>query len=67
MPKDKIKKNEATDVASARSRKNGQLEQDKMTAQMQELTGRLAEILGDEFVQVEVEPILNKLNKKKLN
>ena len=51
-------------VASPRSR--GQLEQDKMTAQMQELAGRLSEILGDEFVKLEVEPIL-KLNKKKLN
>ena len=70
MSKFKIK-SEATDVASARSRKNGQLEQDKMTAQMQELAGRLAEILGDEFVQVEVEPTLNKINTyihtKKLN
>jgi len=55
-------------VASPRSspRSRGQLEQDKMTAQMQELAGRLSEILGDEFVKLEVEPIL-KLNKKKLN
>jgi hypothetical protein len=37
-----------------------------MTARVQELAGRLAEILGDEFVKVEVEPIL-KLNKKKIN
>ena len=62
MAKDKI--NEATTVASSRSR--GQLEQDKMTARVQELAGRLAEILGDEFVKTEVEPIL-KLNKKKIN
>ena len=64
MPKD-IKR--ADNVASPRSRKNGQLEQDKMTAQVEQLAGRLAEILGEEFIQVEVEPILNKLNKKKLN
>ena len=38
-----------------------------MTAQVEQLAGRLAEILGEEFIQVEVEPILNKLNKKKLN
>ena len=66
MAKYKIK-SEATDVASPRPRKNGQLEQDKMTAQVEQLAGRLAEILGEEFIQVEVEPILNKLNKKKLN
>jgi len=64
MPKD-IKRGD--NVASPRSRKNGQLEQDKMTAQVEQLAGRLAEILGEEFIQVEVEPILNKLNKKKLN
>jgi hypothetical protein len=64
----KNKFNEATVVASSRSspRSRGQLEQDKMTAQVQELVGRLAEILGDEFVKVEVEPIL-KLIKKKIN
>ena len=66
MAKDKF--NEATVVASSRSspRSRGQLEQDKMTAQVHELAGRLAEILGDEFVKVEVEPIL-KLIKKKIN
>ena len=64
----KNKFNEATAVASSRSspRSRGQLEQDKMTTQVQELAGRLAEILGDEFVKVEVEPIL-KLIKKKIN
>ena len=64
----KNKFNEATTVASSRSspRSRGQLEQDKMTTQVQELAGRLAEILGDEFVKVEVEPIL-KLIKKKIN
>ena len=66
MAKDKI--NEATTVASSRSsfRGRGQLEQDKMTAQVQELAGRLSEILGEDFIKTEVEPIL-KLNKKKIN
>ena len=63
----KIKKNEATTVASPRSRKAGQIEQDKMTAQITQLAGRLSEILGEGFVQVEVEPILKNLDKKKLN
>jgi hypothetical protein len=64
----KKQKNEATTVASSRSssRSRGQLEQDKMTAQMQELVGRLSEILGNDFIKMEVEPIL-KINKKKLN
>ena len=63
----KIKKEEATVVASPRSRKSGQIEQDKMTAQITQLAGRLSRILGEEFIQVEVEPILKKLDKKKLN
>ena len=63
----KIKKDEATGVASPRSRKSGQIEQDKMTAQITQLAGRLSAILGEEFIQVEVEPILKKLDKKKLN
>ena len=63
----KIKKNEATTVASPRSRKArkaGQIEQDKMTAQITQLAGRL---FGKDFVQLEVEPILKNLDKKKLN
>tara|TARA_Y100000114_G_scaffold146970_1_gene158234 strand:+ start:661 stop:852 length:192 start_codon:yes stop_codon:yes gene_type:complete len=60
----KIKKNEATTVASPRSRKAGQIEQDKMTAQITQLAGRLSEILGEDFVQVEVEPTLKNLDKK---
>ncbi len=66
MAKDKT--NEATTVASSRSssRSRGQLEQDKMTARVQELAGRLSEILGEDFIKTEVEPIL-KLNKKKIN
>ena len=55
-------------VASPRSssRSRGKLDQDKLTAQVQELAGRLAEILGEDFVKVEVQPILN-LSKKKIN
>ena len=66
MAKDKT--NEATVVASSRSssRSRGQLEQDKLTARVQELAGRLSEILGEDFIKTEVEPIL-KLNKKKIN
>ena len=60
----KIKKNEATVVASPRSRKAGQIEQDKMTAQITQLAGRL---FSKDLVQVEVEPILKNLDKKKLN
>ncbi len=64
MPKEKKR---GDNVASPRSRKAGQIEQDKMTAEISQLAGRLAEVLGEEFIQVEVEPILKKLNKKKLN
>ena len=63
MPKEKKR---GDIVASPRSRK-GQVEQDKMTAEISQLAGRLAEVLGEEFIQVEVEPILKKLDKKKLN
>ena len=63
MPKEKKR---ADIVGSARSRL-GQIEQDKMTVSISQLAGKLSEILGSEFVKVEVEPTLNKLNKKKLN
>ena len=43
------------------------MEQDKMTAQVTKLMGRLSEILGKDFVQLEVEPVFKKINKKKLN
>lgn len=80
MAKDKftklMKKGEVDDsynmrgdnVASSRSssRSRGKLDEDKLTAQVQELAGRLAEILGEDFVKVEVQPILN-LSKKKIN
>ena len=64
MPKEKKR---ADNVGSARSRKAGQIEQDKLTAEINQLAGQLSEILGKKFLKVEVEPILNKLNKKKLN
>jgi|TARA_R100000231_G_scaffold3210_2_gene5921 hypothetical protein len=60
-------KKRGDNVASPRSRKKGQMEQDKMTAQVTELMGRLSEILGKDFVQLEVEPVFKKINKKKLN
>ena len=63
------KKKRADNVGSARSSRSrlGQIEQDKMTAKLSQLTGKLSEILGSEFIKVEVEPILKKINKKKLN
>ena len=63
------KKKRADNVGSARSSRSrlGQIEQDKMTASISQMVGKLSEILGSEFVKVEVEPTLNKLNKKKLN
>ena len=67
--KQKNKKIEPTAVGSARSRKAGQIEQDKMTASISELLKNL----GRE-IQLEVEPnvntfnnIINKKDKKKLN
>ena len=64
----KNKKAEATVVASprSRSRKAGQIEQDKVTAELTQLAGRLKEIIGSDFIQLEVEPILKKLDKKKI-
>tara|TARA_Y100001937_G_scaffold102907_1_gene141673 strand:- start:302 stop:502 length:201 start_codon:yes stop_codon:yes gene_type:complete len=66
MPKEKKR---ADNVGSARSSRSrlGQIEQDKMTASISQLAGKLSEILGSEFIKVEVEPILKKINKKKLN
>ena len=61
----KIKKHEATPVASPR--KGGQIAQDKMTKAIEQLAENLANALGEEFIQVEVEPILKKIDKKKLN
>ena len=63
------KKKRADNVGSARSSRSrlGQIEQDKMTASISQLAGKLSEVLGSEFVKVEVEPTLKKLIKKKLN
>ena len=61
----KIKKHEATPVASPR--KGGQIAQDKMTKAIEQLAENLADGLGEEFIQLEVEPKLQKINKKKLN
>jgi len=63
------KKKRGDNVASPRKSRSrlGQIEQDKMTASICQMVGKLSEILGSEFVKVEVEPTLNKLNKKKLN
>ena len=63
------KKKRADIVGSARSSRSrlGQIEQDKMTASISQLVGKLSEVLGSEFIKVEVEPILKKINKKKLN
>jgi hypothetical protein len=38
-----------------------------MTAQVTKLMGRLSELLGKDFVKLEVEPVFKKINKKKLN
>ena len=56
-------KKRGDNVASPRSRKKGQMEQDKMTAQVTKLMGRLSEILGKDFVQLEVEPVFKKIKK----
>ena len=61
----KFKKHEPTGVGS--SRKGGQIAQDKMTKAIEQLAENLANASGEEFIQVEVEPILKKIDKKKLN
>ena len=61
----KDKKNEATGVAS--SRKGGQIAQDEMTKAIERLAENLANVLGEEYIEVKVEPKLQKINKKKLN
>jgi hypothetical protein len=61
----KIKKERADPVGS--SRKGGQIAQDKMTKAIEQLAEQLGDALGEELIQLEVEPKLQKLNKKKLN
>ena len=62
----KDKKTEPTIVGS--SRKGGQIAQDKMTKAIEQLAEQLGNALGEEIIQLEVEPkIPIKINKKKLN
>ena len=61
----KDKKNEPTIVGS--SRKGGQIAQDKMTRAIEQLAEQLGNALGEEIIQLEIEPKLQKINKKKLN
>ena len=63
----KKKKNEPTDVGSARSRKSGQLAQEKHIQQVEGLVKSLEKLMGGEL-QLQVEPIIPiKKDKKKLN
>ena len=71
MSKFKIKKDEATDVASPRSA--GQKAMDKTTQELQVLVKNLEKLMGED-IHVEVEPNViitdighNKKDKKKLN
>ena len=61
----KIKKERANKIGS--SRKGGQIAQDEMTKAIERLAENLANVLGEEYIQVKVEPKLQKINKKKLN
>ena len=63
----KRKKNEPTDVGSARSRKAGQIAQEKHIEQMEGLVKNLEKLMG-ENIQLEVEPLIPiKKDKNKLN
>ena len=63
----KKRKNEPTDVGSARSRKSGQIAQEKHIEQIEGLVKNLEKLMGKEF-QLQVEPIIPiKKDKKKLN
>ena len=58
---------EATSVASPRSRKSGEREQQEFTRQVELVVKNLEKVLG-KGIQLEVEPkIPIKINKKKLN
>ena len=65
----KDKKNEPTIVGSSRSvNKGGQIAQDKRTKEIELMLDLLGVALGDNFIQLEVEPkIPIKIDKKKLN
>ena len=63
----KKQKNEAAVAASPRSRKSGQIAQEKHIEQVEGLVKNLEKIMGGEF-QLQVEPIIPiKKDKKKLN
>ena len=63
----KKKKYEATDVASPRSRKSGQIAQEKHIEQVEGLVKNLEKLMG-ENIQLEVEPLIPiKKDKNKLN
>ena len=63
----KKQKNEPTDVGSARSRKSGQIAQEKQIEQMEGLVKNLEKLMGGEF-QLQVEPLIPiKKDKNKLN
>ena len=63
----KKQKNEPTDVGSARSRKNGQIAQEKHIEQIEGLVKNLEKLMSGEF-QLQVEPLIpKKIDKKKLN
>ena len=51
MPKEKKRADIVGSARSSRSRL-GQIEQDKMTAKLSQLTGKLSEVLGSEFIKV---------------
>ena len=63
----KKQKNEPINVGSARSRKSGQIAQEKHIQQVEGLVKSLEKLMG-ENIQLEVEPLIpKKINKKKLN
>ena len=63
----KKQKNEATTVASPRSRKSGQIAQEKHIEQIEGLVKNLEKLMG-ENIQLQVEPIISiKKDKNKLN
>ena len=63
----KKQKNEATSVASPRTRKSGQIEQERHIKQIKGLVKNLEKLMGED-IQLQVEPIIPiKKDKKKLN
>ena len=63
----KKQKERGDNVASPRSRKSGQIEQEKHIKQVEGLVKHLEKLMG-ENIQLEVEPLIpKKIDKKKLN